>query len=135
MAEQFLFVLIHALMTFLTLMITGRIFTYFSSETSATWQEDAQASALICGLVLIAKIASQFIPGLSVFVPLLYIGLIYFAFQLEGLWDIIMFYVLHTLVSTVFIWLGVGLLIAVPLEPSSMPMENMGGYGGLSGNP
>lgn len=130
MAEQFLIVLMNALMTFLTLMITGRIFTYLSSETSATWLEDAQASALISVLVLIAKIASQFIPGLSFFVPLLYIGLIYFAFQLEGLWDIIMFYFLHILVSAVFIQLGVGLLIAVPFEPASMPMESMGGYGG-----
>lgn len=112
--DLFLLIMIQALMSFVTLLITGRVFTLLSSEIQTTWLEDIQASAVICAIVMGAKLAAGFIPGIGGFVPLLYAGLIYFAFQLDGIMDIIFFYFLHMAVGVVFSVLGISLLISLP---------------------
>lgn len=113
MIELLVLTLFKALMTFCTLLITGRIFTYLSSEIKVTWLEDIQASALICAIVMTAQLVAGFVPVIGPFVPLLYIGLIYFAFQLDGIMDIIMFYFLHIAVYIAFSFLGLSLLFSL----------------------
>ncbi|MBN2329573.1 MAG: hypothetical protein JXR73_20700 [Candidatus Omnitrophica bacterium] len=97
-----LIIILQAAIGFTVLLITGRIFDKLNSECESTWLEDMQAAGIIVALTTIASL----IPAISSFTILVYFGLIYYAFQLDGFIDAITFYVIH-----VFIGAGVGFLL------------------------
>lgn len=94
--------ILQAGIAFVVLLITGRIFDKLNSDCESSWLDDMQAAGVIVGLTTIASL----IPVINSFTILIYFGLIYFAFQLDGFIDAITFYVIH-----VFIGVGVGFLL------------------------
>jgi hypothetical protein len=78
-----------------TLMLTGRLFNHINSEIEVTWSEDAQAAGVIVGLSMLASLVVSFIGLPSILVFFIYIYLIYHAFQLDGLGDILIFYFMY----------------------------------------
>ncbi|MGC9329262.1 MAG: hypothetical protein ACP5I1_16635 [Candidatus Hinthialibacter sp.] len=89
--------ILQAAVGFVVLLITGRIFDKLNSDCKSTWLEDMQAAGVIIALTSIASL----IPAISSFTILIYFGLIYFAFQLDGFMDGFTFYVIHVLIGAV----------------------------------
>jgi len=90
-----------------TLMFAGRLFNHINSEISVTWSEDAQAAGVIVGLSILASIVVLFLGLPSILVFIIYLYLIYHAFQLDGLSAILFFYVLYLVIGYVVNLLGV----------------------------
>ncbi|MFH1742269.1 MAG: hypothetical protein ABIH23_24965 [bacterium] len=96
----------------IALFVTGRIFDSITKEEGASVKDDALASLVI---VVISAIANVVIPSLHLPAGLglvIYFGLIYYAFQLDGLYDLVVFYILHTVILAVVFWLGI---LSLPL--------------------
>lgn len=96
---------------FATLFFTGRIFDKVNSETESSWMDDAKATMLI----MVISSVVFLIPGLQAFTIFVYLGLIYFAFQLDGIGDIITFYFIHLAV-------GIGIGVILNLASLSLPI-------------
>lgn len=116
MSETFATIFVNITLQFITLLITGRIFTYFSSNINATWIEDIQASGLICIIMFVLSLITLVIPGFSLAIPLIYILLIYIAFQMNGFYDILFFFVVHQTIKFIFMSIGVSVLLSTPFQ-------------------
>ena len=98
------------LIVWVTLFITGRIYDRIFSDTEpATIKDDALAAF---GVVVITGVAAipVFYLGLPTdLLALVYFGLIYYAFQLDGMHGIVFFYLLHIAINLGVSFLGFGL--------------------------
>lgn len=117
------FIFIQMVKLFFVLLITGRIYTYFTNDVQATLWEDVQASALISIIIFAATVIAFYCNGGFIFINLLYIALIYKAFQFEGLHHFISFCCIHLLVNLVLTFCGITMFYEMLLPPS----ENMAG--------
>ncbi len=75
-----------------SLLLTGRLFDLVSNETHATWKDDALASltiVVVTGIVFAGCLILSYPPNIT---GLAYLGMIYFAFQLDGILYIITFW-------------------------------------------
>lgn len=117
--DFFLFYLLQSVIAFVVLMITGRIYSKISSSIESNWIDDVKASAIISVTVFLAHMLGLVFPQIMYFIPLLQIGLIYVAFQMEGIIDIVFFYVVYRGFNMIIQWSLVGFLGSVPMPPSS----------------
>jgi hypothetical protein len=82
----------------LALIITGSIFDRLSAGDPATLWENTQAALLIIGSTALINILCLFLPIPPIVGLITYWGLIYFAFQLENLFELLSFIVVHGLI-------------------------------------
>ena len=111
MGDTIVYVCTQLAFGWLALFLTGRIFDKISSQTEpASMKDDALASLVIILVTAVASVfAVFFLPMAGMFVIVVYFTLIYFAFQLEGIIDIVFFYVVHAVIRFGLLMLGLGI--------------------------
>ncbi len=98
------------LTVWVTLFITGRLYDRIFSDTEpATMKDDALAAFGVVAITGIAAIPVFFLGLPTQLVVPVYFGLIYYAFQLDGVHDIVFFYLLHIAINLGVSFLGFGL--------------------------
>lgn len=106
-------ILQQALIVWSVLLLTGRIYDKFSSDTEkSTWGEDAAAAAVVVGATAIFSAVCWL--GMTYGYPIprqligpFYFWMIYRVYQLEGLRDLVYFFLLHVAVALPLIFLSI----------------------------
>ena len=88
------------------LFVTGRIYGLLTSTHNASMKDDALASLVIVAITTVASLLVFVLPIPNVVGFVDYFGLIYHAFQLDGLFDLFVFYCLHGIFLVAFSWIG-----------------------------
>lgn len=96
------FVTAQGLVGWLALVLSGRAFDAVNSSTEASLKDNAVAGAVVMGLTALGGILLTWFSVLGFPIPfethaivLLYVVLIYWAFQLDGFFDVILFFFIH----------------------------------------
>ncbi len=91
------------------LFITGRLYDRIFSDTEpATMKDDALAAFAVIAITGIAAIPVFYLGLPSGLLVIVYFGLIYNAFQLDGVLGIVFFYLLHIAINLGVSSLGLG---------------------------
>ena len=86
-----LFRLYQALLMWIALILTGRLYTLVSRTRQASLRDDANASLVVVAATGVAQIVVSFVPALWPLVGVVYAITIYFAYRMEGYADLVFF--------------------------------------------
>lgn len=97
------------ILSWLALFLTARVFDLFFSQAKAGIKDDALAALTVIAITTVVGFAVVFLSLPGILMPIVYFVLIKYAYQLEGIVDIVVFYLIHCCIRFGLLVLGLGI--------------------------